>query len=128
MSPRLTFTQFSKPLLIRNTVQIQEESPTEVMKRRQGTAPLKPTQMGTHKPRVPQQAVMSPQDMQIQQLGILLLSSQLLEPMCHLLWCTTLPQLTKDRAPVKTLSNLVPKKVSPRSSEHLADGVSSPKC
>lgn len=47
MSPRLTFTQFSKPLLIRNTVQIQEESPTEVMKRRQGTAPLKPTQMGS---------------------------------------------------------------------------------
>jgi hypothetical protein len=42
----VVFFQFSKPLLIRNTVQIQEESPTEVMKRRQGTAPLKPTQMG----------------------------------------------------------------------------------
>ncbi|GAB1286410.1 Myosin-IIIb [Apodemus speciosus] len=61
---------------------------------------------GIHKPKVPQQAVMSPQDMQTRQLDMLLLSSQLLEPMCRLLGCATLPQFTKDQAPVKILSNL----------------------
>lgn len=36
-------------------------------------------------------------------------SSQLLEPMCRLPGCATLPQFTKDGAPVKILSNLVRK-------------------